>query len=104
MAYVVNDKLECFIFFLFALSYVLGDRFVDGRRIENLENKGLIKKKGTIKTIEVIMISTKYIFLSFPFIVIPSLFKVLVNLNRARMVIQLIVLIFINNLLLTIHF
>ena len=103
MAYVVNDKLECFIFFLFALSYVLGDRFVDGRRIENLENKGLIKKKGTIKTIEVIM-GTKYIFLSFPFIVIPSLFKVLVNLNRARMVIQLIVLIFINNLLLTIHF
>lgn len=64
MAYVINDKLECFIFFLFALSYVLGDRFVDGRRIETLENKGLIKQKGGIKTIEVIM-STKYIFLSF---------------------------------------
>ncbi|KAK7835642.1 hypothetical protein CFP56_023307 [Quercus suber] len=52
MAYVINDKLECFIFFLFALSYVLGDRFVDGRRIETLENKGLIKQKGSIKTIE----------------------------------------------------
>ena len=38
MAYVINDKLECFIFFLFALSYVLGHRFVDGRRIATLEN------------------------------------------------------------------
>ena len=41
------------MFFLFASSYVLGDKFVDGRRIEPTENKGLIERKGTIKTIEV---------------------------------------------------
>uniref|UniRef100_A0A7N2R4D9 Neprosin PEP catalytic domain-containing protein n=2 Tax=Quercus lobata TaxID=97700 RepID=A0A7N2R4D9_QUELO len=52
MAYVVNNKLECFICFLFALSYVLGDSFVGGRRIETMKNKGFIKQKGTIKTIE----------------------------------------------------
>ncbi|KAM3747440.1 hypothetical protein ACB098_05G035000 [Castanea mollissima] len=52
MAYVFNDKLECFMFFLFALSYVIGDRFVDGRRIETVKSKGLIKQKGSIKTIE----------------------------------------------------
>ena len=55
MAYVVNNKLECFLCFLFALSYVLGDSFVGGRRIETTKNKGFIKQKGTIKTIEVIM-------------------------------------------------
>ena len=41
------------MFFLFASSYMLGDKFVDGRRIEPTENKGLIERKGTIKTIEV---------------------------------------------------
>ena len=50
------------MFFLFASSYVLGDTFTDGRRIEPMKNTGLIKRKGTIKTIEVIMI-TKNIFL-----------------------------------------
>ncbi|KAL0010227.1 hypothetical protein SO802_005335, partial [Lithocarpus litseifolius] len=29
-----------------------GDSFVDGRRIETMKNKGFIKQKGTIKTIE----------------------------------------------------
>ena len=53
MAYIINNKLECFMFFLFASSYMLGDKFVDGRRIEPTENKGLIERKGTIKTIEV---------------------------------------------------
>ena len=54
------------MFFLFASSYVLGDTFTDGRRIEPMKNTGLIKRKGTIKTIEVIM-SAKCIFFFFPF-------------------------------------
>ena len=49
------------MFFLFASSYVLGDTFTDGRRIEPMKNTGSIKRKGTIKTIEVIM-SAKCIF------------------------------------------
>ena len=57
------------MFFLFASSYVLGDTFTDGRRIEPMKNTGLIKRKGTIKTIEVIM-SAKCIFLfSFFFLI-----------------------------------
>jgi len=62
MAYVNNNKLECLLFLLFASSYVLGDTFVCGRKIENMKNNVLVKRKGTIKTIEVIMI-TKSIFL-----------------------------------------
>ena len=61
MAYVINNKLEYFMFFLLASSYVLGDTFFDGRRIETMKNNGLIKRKGTIKTIEVI-VSPKSIF------------------------------------------
>ena len=49
------------MFFLLASSYVLGDTFFDGRRIETMKNNGLIKRKGTIKTIEVI-VSPKSIF------------------------------------------
>lgn len=65
MANVIINKLGCFIFFfffLFALFYLLSDRFVDGIRIGSIKKKGLIRGKGTIKTIEVIM-STKYFFL-----------------------------------------
>ena len=50
------------MFFLFALSYALSDKFVDGRRIGTMTNKVLVKPKGTIKTIEVI-ISTEYFFI-----------------------------------------
>ena len=67
MAYIINNKLECFMFFLFASSYMLGDKFVDGRRIEPTENKGLIERKGTIKTIEVIMSAKCIFFFSFFF-------------------------------------
>ncbi|KAK7846024.1 hypothetical protein CFP56_008470 [Quercus suber] len=52
MANIINNKLSCFMFFLFASSYVLGDTFIDGRRIEPMKNTGFIKRKGTIKTIE----------------------------------------------------
>jgi hypothetical protein len=45
------------IFFLLALSFVLSDRFVAGRRIETKESKEPVKHNGTVKTIEVIMIS-----------------------------------------------
>jgi hypothetical protein len=51
---MANTKLRC-IFFLLAISHVLSDRFVGGRRIGNMESKELIKPKGTVKTIEVIM-------------------------------------------------
>ena len=53
------------MFFLFASSYVLGDTFTDGRRIEPMKNTGLIKRKGTIKTIEVIMSAKCIFFFSF---------------------------------------
>ena len=69
MAYIINNKLACFMFFLFASSYLLGDTFTDGRRIEPMKNTGLIKRKGTIKTIEVIM-SAKCIFFFFLFFLI----------------------------------
>ena len=55
------------MFFLFASSYVLGDTFTDGRRIEPMKNTGLIKRKGTIKTIEVIMSAKCIFFFSFFF-------------------------------------
>jgi len=53
---MANTKLirRC-IFFLLAVSFVLSDRFVDGGRIGNMESKELIRHKGTVKTIEVIM-------------------------------------------------
>ena len=64
------------MFFLFALSYALSDKFVDGRRIGTMTNKVLVKPKGTIKTIEVI-ISTECFFFFFYFI----LFYFFVNLE-----------------------
>jgi hypothetical protein len=54
------------MFFLLALSYILSNRFVDGRTIGSKKNKEFLKRKGTIKTIEVIM-STRYFLLSFIF-------------------------------------
>ena len=57
------------MFFLFASSYVLGDTFTDGRRIEPMKNTGLIKRKGTIKTIEVIMSAKCIFFFSFFFLI-----------------------------------
>ncbi|KAF3947688.1 hypothetical protein CMV_026208 [Castanea mollissima] len=49
MANIANNKLECLMLFLLTFSYVLSDRFVDGRRIGTTK---LVKPKGTIKTIE----------------------------------------------------
>ncbi|KAM3699568.1 hypothetical protein ACJW31_05G034900 [Castanea mollissima] len=49
MANLINNKLQCFMFYLLTLSYVLSDRFVDERRIGTTK---LVKQKGTIKTIE----------------------------------------------------
>ncbi|KAK7831018.1 hypothetical protein CFP56_027766 [Quercus suber] len=49
MANLINNKLECFMFYLLTLSYVLSDRFVDERRIGTTK---LVKQKGRIKTIE----------------------------------------------------
>jgi hypothetical protein len=53
---MANTKLMC-IFFLVAISYVLSDRFVGGRRIGNMERKELVKHKGTVKTIEVVIMN-----------------------------------------------
>ncbi|XP_065618772.1 protein neprosin-like [Quercus suber] len=49
MANIVNNKLECLMLLLLTFSYVLSDRFVDGRKIGTSK---LVKPKGTIKTIE----------------------------------------------------
>ncbi|KAK4550977.1 hypothetical protein RGQ29_021216 [Quercus rubra] len=49
MANIINNKLECLMLFLLTFSYVLSDRFVDGRKIGTTK---LVKPKGTIKTIE----------------------------------------------------
>jgi hypothetical protein len=57
---MANTKLRC-IFFLLAVSYVMSDRFVGG--------KELVKHKGTVKTIEVIM-NINYSFLNFILILI----------------------------------
>ena len=54
MANLINNKLECLMLLLLTLSYVLSDRFVDERRIETMK---LVKQKGTIKTIEVILLA-----------------------------------------------
>jgi hypothetical protein len=43
------------MFFLLALSFVLCDRFVGGRSLGTMESKALVKHKGTVKTIEVII-------------------------------------------------
>jgi hypothetical protein len=58
---MANAKLRC-IFFLLAVSYVMSDRFVGGR-------KELVKHKGTVKTIQVIM-NINYFFLNFILILI----------------------------------
>jgi hypothetical protein len=53
---MANTKVfRRFIFFLLALSFVLSDKFVGGRRIGAKESKQFVKHKGTLKTIEVIM-------------------------------------------------
>jgi hypothetical protein len=57
------------MFFLFALSYALRDNFVDGRGIGTITNKALVKPKGTIRTILVI-ISTLYSLCFFFFVAI----------------------------------
>ncbi|XP_030968362.1 uncharacterized protein LOC115988877 [Quercus lobata] len=49
MANIINNKLEFFMLYLLTLSYMLSDRFVDGRSIGATK---LVKHKGTIKTIE----------------------------------------------------
>ena len=54
MANIINNKLECLMLFLLTFSYVLSDRFVDGRKIGTTK---LVKPKGTIKTIEVIVLA-----------------------------------------------
>ncbi len=64
MANIINNKLECCMFFLLALSYMLSNKFVDGRTIGTKKNE-LVKRKGTIKTIEVIM-TTRYSTSFFP--------------------------------------
>ena len=51
---MANTKLLC-IFFLVAISNALSDRFVAGRSIGNIETNELVKYKGTVKTIEVII-------------------------------------------------
>ncbi|GLT69274.1 hypothetical protein SLA2020_414360 [Shorea laevis] len=48
---MANTKLRG-VFFMLAVSFVLGDRFVGGRSIDTMEGKELAKHKGTIKTIE----------------------------------------------------
>jgi hypothetical protein len=53
---MAKTKLKC-IFFLVAVSYVLSDRFVGGRRIGTMERQALVKHKGTLKTIEVIIMN-----------------------------------------------
>ena len=54
------------MFFLFALSYALSDKFVDGRRIGTITNKVLVKPNGTIRTIEVIISTLYSLFFFFP--------------------------------------
>jgi hypothetical protein len=51
---MANTKLLC-IFFLVAISNALSDTFVAGKRIGNMEIKELVKHKGTVKTIEVVI-------------------------------------------------
>ncbi|GLT69271.1 hypothetical protein SLA2020_414330 [Shorea laevis] len=48
---MANTKLRC-VFFLLAVSFMLSDRFVGGRRIGVMESKELFKHKGTVKTIK----------------------------------------------------
>jgi len=55
MANIINNKLEFFMLYLVTLSYMLSDRFVDGRSIGATK---LVKHKGTIKTIEVILLAS----------------------------------------------
>ncbi|GLT69278.1 hypothetical protein SLA2020_414390 [Shorea laevis] len=47
---MANTKLRCIFFF--AVSYLLSDGFVGGRRLGTIESKELFKHKGTVKTIE----------------------------------------------------
>jgi hypothetical protein len=41
----------------------MSDRFVGGRRIGTMESKKIVKHKGTVKTIEVIMNITSFLIL-----------------------------------------
>ena len=56
MANVIQKtKQRCYIMFLIALSFVLRDGLVDGRKIWTKKSVGLVKHKGTVKTIKVII-------------------------------------------------
>jgi len=59
---MTNTNLRC-IFCLLAVSSVMSDRFVGGRRIGTMESKKIVKHKGTVKTIEVIMNITSFLIL-----------------------------------------
>jgi len=60
---MTNTNLRC-IFCLLAVSSVMSDRFVGGRRINGtMESKKIVKHKGTVKTIEVIMNITSFLIL-----------------------------------------
>ena len=56
MANLINNKLECFMFYLLALSYVLSDRFVDE---EGLALRNWLSKKEQSKPLRL------YFLLSF---------------------------------------
>ena len=56
MANVIQKtKQRCYIMFLIALSFVLRDGLVDGRKIWTKKSVELVKHKGTLKTIKVII-------------------------------------------------